>query len=181
MTAHRRYRMTSQAGNPMPGNNANGTSHTDARLAVAIAITARLNLYLLTPRNHLNADTRPPSAERMVPAPARGRKGLRPHRTTCARSAVRRDGGSLPFGPRLPRVANTRRYSPQSSATSGASASLGGARLTISSSTRQSGHRTISPSTASAANVIVASHSGQLAFTGLNLVRDQGHVQQRRR
>ena len=37
--------------------------------------------------------------------------------------------------------------------------------LTTSSSTLQSGHVTI-PSTASAAKVIVASHSGQLAFTG---------------
>jgi hypothetical protein len=37
---------------------------------------------------------------------------------------------------------------------------------------------TISPSTASAAKVIVASHSGQLAFTGQNRVTEQGHPQQ---
>src|SRR6266540_2853598 len=62
-------------------------------------------------------------------------------------------------------------HSPQSSPTSGASASSGGFTRTTSSSTAQSGQVMISPSTTSAASVMVASHSGQLAFIGFLLNR----------
>src|SRR5688500_5400369 len=54
-------------------------------------------------------------------------------------------------------------HSPQSSPTSGASASSTGSTLISSSSAAQSGQTIISPSTTSAARVIVASHSGQFA------------------
>src|SRR4051812_15631542 len=87
-------------------------------------------------------------------------------RSNGYRSAVRRDGGSPSIGPRLQRVASTPTLFAPVLFDFGASRSSTGSMLRTSISIPQSGHTTISPSTASAANVIVASHSGQLAFTG---------------
>src|SRR5215207_10852092 len=66
-------------------------------------------------------------------------------------------------------------HSPQSSPTSGASASSAGSTLVSSSSAAQSGQTMISPSTTSAARVIVASHSGQFAVMVCSfLISDSG-------
>src|SRR3954468_14106780 len=76
------------------------------------------------------------------------------------------------------RLPSTRRYSPQSSATSGANASSGGATLTSSSSTLPSGQATISPSTASGSESDRRVTLRAARVTRQNRLTQQGHPRQ---